>query len=48
MIRIFSGMSCFYVGVTAGLTNNDVLINFSIFKPVFHTDTNFYNIFLQH
>ena len=27
MIRIFSGMSCFYVGVT-GLTNNDVLINF--------------------
>ena len=45
MIRIFSGMSCFYVGVT-GLTNSDVLINFSIFKPVFHTDTNFYNIFL--
>ena len=45
MIRIFSGMSCFYVGVT-GLTNDDVLINFSIFKPVFHTDTNFYNIFL--
>ena len=44
MIRIFSGMSCFYVGVT-GLTNNDVFINFSIFKPVFHTDTNFYNIF---
>ena len=44
MIRIFSGMSYFYVGVT-GLTNNDVLINFSIFKPVFHTDTNFYNIF---
>ena len=44
MIRIFSGMGCFYVGVT-GLTNNDVLINFSIFKPVFHTDTNFYNIF---